>query len=395
VTGDLATLVMRHNRLAVYLHHLWRWGAALALLAGRPSGWLPAAEVARAATIMVSTVADTDAVSCTLRDAITAANTDTSTGGCAAGAGADTITFAAAVRGSITLATALPDITADLTIAGPGAGALTVARSAAVDTPQFGILTIDGGATVAIADLTLAGGNTDSVGGGLFNQGTATLTGVTLSGNTASVYGGGVFNTGTATLNGVALSGNTTNGDGGGIYNGNGGTATVASTTFSGNHAAGSGNGGGLANIAGGSVALTNTTFDGNTATTGGGIANGGTATLTNVTLGGGLTTTAGTARLINTIVATDQGGTTCTVGGGVITDSGHNIDGAATCGFSDPSSRSTTDPLLDPLAANGGPTPTRAPRLDSPLIDAGDDYLCPFRDQPHHDRPLRPIPFR
>jgi CSLREA domain-containing protein len=94
----------------------------LALLAGLLGGWLPATRVARAATITVTTTADTDAQSCTLRDAITVANTDTTTGGCAPGAEADTITFAASVRGSITLETALPEITADLTIAGPGPG---------------------------------------------------------------------------------------------------------------------------------------------------------------------------------------------------------------------------------------------------------------------------------
>jgi CSLREA domain-containing protein len=52
--------------------------------------------VVRAATINVtSTSGGTGGPDCTLRDAITAANTDTPAGGCPAGSGADTIVLAA------------------------------------------------------------------------------------------------------------------------------------------------------------------------------------------------------------------------------------------------------------------------------------------------------------
>ena len=54
--------------------------------------------------------------SCSLADAITAANTDTATGGCVGGSGADTITLSAA----ITLSARLPNIRSEIIIAGSG-----------------------------------------------------------------------------------------------------------------------------------------------------------------------------------------------------------------------------------------------------------------------------------
>ena len=56
--------------------------------------------------------------------------------------GPDTIEFAPAVVGAITLLSALPELSTDLTIDGPGASALAVARSAASGTPEFRIFTV-------------------------------------------------------------------------------------------------------------------------------------------------------------------------------------------------------------------------------------------------------------
>ncbi len=50
----------------------------------------------------------------------------------------------------------------------------------------------------------------------------------------------------------------------------------------------------------------------------------------------------------------------------------GFNIDSLDQCGFKAPGDRVNTDPLLGPLAANGGPTETMAPALGSPAIDQG-----------------------
>src|SRR6516162_8442015 len=62
------------------------------------------------ATITVNSLADPGKPGiCSLRDAITAANTQTATNGCAAGNGHDTIKFS--VTGTITLAGTLPEVT--------------------------------------------------------------------------------------------------------------------------------------------------------------------------------------------------------------------------------------------------------------------------------------------
>lgn len=72
-------------------------------------------------SIVVNTDADnvtTDGL-CTLREAITNANSDSdTTDDCAAGSGADLITFAGDY--TVTLGSALPDVDGDLTITGNG-----------------------------------------------------------------------------------------------------------------------------------------------------------------------------------------------------------------------------------------------------------------------------------
>src|SRR5207248_2852614 len=92
---------------------------------------------------------------------------------------------------------------------------------------------------------------TDSLGGGMFNSGTATLTECTVSGNGVSGNpfsgygkGGGVFNSGTATLTDCTVSGNSAFGGvngsfGGGVFNS--GTVTLTDCTLSGNSATGYG----------------------------------------------------------------------------------------------------------------------------------------------------------
>ncbi|MEM9533550.1 MAG: choice-of-anchor Q domain-containing protein [Pseudomonadota bacterium] len=60
----------------------------------------------------------------------------------------------------------------------------------------------------------------------------------------------------------------------------------------------------------------------------------------------------------------------------------GHNLDGDDTCQLTQLTDLPATDPLLDPLAANGAPGLSRLPQMGSPLLDAGDATLCPARDQ-------------
>ncbi|MCB9895210.1 MAG: right-handed parallel beta-helix repeat-containing protein [Planctomycetes bacterium] len=127
-----------------------RWIFALLFLA--------AAGAAHAQTTFnVTSNADSGAGS--LRDAITQANASTST--------ADTITFG--ITGTITLTTALPVITDNLTIDGPGRTALTIERdNLAADFRIFETNTI--GLTLNINELTIQGGRATQ-GAGILSRG--------------------------------------------------------------------------------------------------------------------------------------------------------------------------------------------------------------------------------
>jgi predicted outer membrane repeat protein len=78
------------------------------------------------------------------------------------------------------------------------------------------------------------GGKQTTKGGGVYNDGTATLTDSTLWGN-HSIAGGGFYNDARAKLTGDTIRANSTAHDGGGIYNF--GHITVSETRIHGNHA--------------------------------------------------------------------------------------------------------------------------------------------------------------
>src|SRR3954469_19129883 len=93
---------------------------------------LLAVPAAHAATISVTTESDAPGA-CSLREAVTAANTDAAAGGCAAGAGADTIAlpegrYAPAVAGADEDANTSGDLglSGHTTIAGAGAARTTI-----------------------------------------------------------------------------------------------------------------------------------------------------------------------------------------------------------------------------------------------------------------------------
>ena len=127
---------------------------------------------------------DTDVAAgeqCTLRAAIQETNFATTD---------DVINFSLPVGSTILLDGvngALPVITGNLVIDGPGANTLTVERSAAAN---FRIFRIALGQTVTISGLTIANGN-DVNGGGIYNDhGNLTVQSVTLRNNTAAGGGG-------------------------------------------------------------------------------------------------------------------------------------------------------------------------------------------------------------
>src|SRR3972149_3762737 len=116
----------RHNRKLLFVLLI---GMALVLSLGdlRTSHGLPRVQAAVTLTVD-STVDDTLAnlatnTTCDLREAIEATNTNTTVGQCAhdGSLGSDTIRFAPAAYGTITLTEGQLVITSDLTIAGPGA----------------------------------------------------------------------------------------------------------------------------------------------------------------------------------------------------------------------------------------------------------------------------------
>jgi hypothetical protein len=159
-------------------------------------------------------------------------------------------------------------------------------------TATGGGLYVNGGsltiASSAIATNESTGGNGGLAGniglgqaGGLFNEGTLTVSTSTLSGNSAAGNGGGIANWGTLTVSTSSLSGNTAP-QGGGIANDRG-TLTVTGSTLSGNTAPQGG--GGIRNL--GTLTFSNSTLSGNRAAVGGGIANVGTLTVSTSTLSG------------------------------------------------------------------------------------------------------------
>jgi CSLREA domain-containing protein len=221
--------------------------------------------IAHATSLTVNSLADTKVIdgSCTLREAVENANKNAATNvDCAAGSGADTITFS--VSGTITLGSSLPSIAdaAGLTIDGTGQ-AVTISGNNLVSVA--GVQSI---ASLTLNNLTLANGKTGIYGGAIENYGTLTITNSIFSNNSNSAYdGGGIYNfRGTVTITNSTFSGNTAAHGGGGIYSLNG-IVTIIDSTFSSNTAA---NGGGIYSYDC-TLNVTNSTFSGNNAPNGSG----------------------------------------------------------------------------------------------------------------------------
>jgi hypothetical protein len=103
--------------------------------------------------------------------------------------------------------------------------------------------------------------------------------------------------------------------------------------------------------------------------------------------LGASISTTNGSLVLTNTILFCSPSQTNVS---GAIIDGGHNICSDGSANFALPSSRNSTDPLLDALSNNGGLTPSIALLPNSPAIDSGDYLACPPTDQRGVPRPQR-----
>ena len=365
---------------------------------------------AAGSTIIVNSTSDVTSSSdglCTLREAITAANSNTASGATAGECGAgssdsDTISLTG-VTGTITLTSVLPGIASEMTISGPGVSQLTVSGN-----NSFRVFKISlSSGTVNFSGLTISNGRANmDVGGGIYNERAANVnvTASTIS-HSFAVLGGGIGNssTGTFTITNSTVNNNTAS-TAAGCYNGSG-ILNVIGSTFNNNIAQGSGQGiggnGGAINTGSNALNVINSTLHNNTAFGGGGgiynnspdakinISN---STLTQnfaVANGGGAVNNnnGGTVKFVNSII-TDNGSQLGADLLGSFVSLGHNflgdISGSSgfTLGTNNPNgdlvgaSFARVFLILGPLQNNGGPTQTRALLPGSRAIDAGDNCV-------------------
>lgn len=379
---------MRHRRFSP--RHVLVPGALLfAALAGCSDRELPTGSFAPAiapvsSAPVVNSLADPgdgtcDATECTLREAI---------GFASEGA---TITFS--VSGTIAMdpesGTLL--IQRSLVIAGPGAAELSVSGSNSARV--FSIYA--SGQQIEISGLTIRDGRYDGAGGinnpnadvllsnvvvtnnaglgewhggAIRNDGTMTLRNSTVSGNSAEDTGGGILNLSTLTVEGSTVSGNTAL-KGGGIYSSYPGTLTIINSTISGNSAESFAAG----VFVGSPATISSTTIAANTGGAGGGILNYGTLSLFNSVVSGNGEPADGDD-VVNHATATVSYSLIRSAGGYDLTYGAGNL--------------LAVDPLLGPLADNGGPTLTHALLAGSPAVDAGPTVGCPETDQRSVARP-------
>lgn len=318
---------------------------------------------------------------CSLRGAIQQANTDPD---------ASTIIFAipptdpgcSAGVCTINIPSVLPNITTSMAMTGPGFGKL-ILRST---TSNVQVLSVTAAAaTVTFTGLTISNGSNFGSGGGIYiPAGTVNVIGCTISGNQAMGGGtaAGIYSAGMLNVTNSTISGNlNTTGNGGGITNA-GGTTNVTNSTISGN--SGNANGGGIYNFGGGTVNVTNSTIVGNTAIVNG---NG---------RGGGIQNSGGTVTVKNSIIAMNSSTDTGPDVNGTFVSAGFNLIGKTdgSTGFTAATDQTGTiasplDPVLAPLANNGGPTTTHAPIAGSPAVDKGSEATPPLTtDQRGSPRP-------
>ncbi|MDX2167944.1 MAG: choice-of-anchor Q domain-containing protein [Deltaproteobacteria bacterium] len=350
---------------------------------------------------------------CNLRAAIREAN---------ALPGADVILLAAGTH----LMTNGERITDPVSLIGAGAGVSVVDGGNGNSGPV--LLIFDGASQVELQDLTLT--RADGWGALWVYSGSVRLVGCAIVGNRASFDGAIHLNEGTQVeLIGSTVSGTDGNGIqtagalyvygstirdnsagnvGGGLYITETGSARVVQSTFVGNRATNVG--GGIANS--GRLELYDSTLSGNGAgNTGGGLHNDGTANLIGVTftrntagnVGGGFSqgSEGGSLTIERTVAANnahygffvtvpDPNGRAADCEGAVTLRGWNMIRNLDLC---EPNgdlgqlfSGLAIDPMLAPLADNGGPTHTHLPRPGSPLIDRGGD--CVGADQRGVPRP-------
>ncbi|MGN6520217.1 MAG: choice-of-anchor Q domain-containing protein [Dokdonella sp.] len=282
--------------------------------------------------------------------------------------------------------------------------------------------------SITNSTLTATGTHGTGAGGGAYASDGATLVRSTISGNSVTApyasydgyasVGGGLYSRGELSLVDSTISGNTItatldgeNANGGGIYVR--GTATISGSTIDGNVA--DGHGGGLHkalfSVYGEppppqdtALAIINSTIDGNTADGGAGVYSVRPVTISNSTVTSNFSTVTSGAGLLfadasqplsimSTIFAANTVCETCSppepsdiatfdIQSPLAVTGSNNLVQAAAANVSLPSDTIDADPLLFPLAWNGGPTRTRALGAGSPALDAGGNPAALVTDQ-------------
>jgi predicted outer membrane repeat protein len=332
-------------------------------------------------------IADTDLVTpgqqISLRAAIEEANALSLSG---------PVTINVPLTGTITLSLGQLTISEDVNITGSGVDNLTI------DGDELSrVFYVNSGSDVTISDLTITGGEVTGAnvnGGGIYNAGNLILDHVTVEGNSTESSGGGVYSTGgsVSILSSTIHDNHALVGGGARINMGSASVVQIANSTFSSNTADG-GTGGGLYLVGANSTAakIVNSTFSGNSAAGSAGIRvhTDAVADIINCTItentgdtgDGGIGAFGGsTVTVHNSIIA---GNTSASVpsqadaAGTFASTSSYNLIGDTTVANLNDSGDhnieiNSADPLLGPLADNGGPTKTHALLSGSSAIDKG-----------------------
>lgn len=330
----------------------------------------------------------------------------------------------------------------DLTIRGNGA---TIRQTCA----GARVLRQKNSGTLTLADVTLTGGSTPDNGGAVVAPGPVVIRdGSVIEGNHAGVDGGGIWSPSSVEVLGAAVRDNHAGRDGGGFYSA--AHVWLHDSTVSGNQAE-TGDGGGFVaqsvgierstvadNSAGGDggglrsrfASAQESTFSGNEANRGGGIAVLDSVSLQRSTLSDNTADSTGGAILLMrygpveldwvtaiensapvgsalgylmdaelrsfaSVLAPTEGDSTplCALAGGT-TESTYSFATDTSCSFDDPTDNPTVgDPLVGPLADNGGSTRTHRPLSGSPLVGVvpvADG--CGGVDQRGVDRPVEEL---